>query len=117
MATVDVSFFLQGVLDSLLDNATLTEVCTVFAEKCDPYVPFKTGALSESGLSGACPEGVRYDVPYAATQYYGVGIAHNPEFHPLATALWDKVMMQNQGEEFYDEVQEILLRRARELYG
>lgn len=37
--------------------------------------------------------------------------------HPLATAQWDKVAMQTQLAAFEQTVKNILVRRARELYG
>ena len=120
MASLDssqLSASLQRMLDELLDDATKTEICQAFAEYCDPYVPMDTGRLSESGLSGATPDGVVYNVPYATKQYVGVDIVHKLEHHPRATAFWDEVMMQECGEEFYQVVQDILLRRAKELYG
>lgn len=37
--------------------------------------------------------------------------------HPLATKEWDKAMMIDKGEEFTKQVKDILVRRAKELYG
>lgn len=47
----------------------------------------------------------------------GRAINYNTEKHPKATAYWDKVMMQEQGEVFEKDVENILVRRAKELYG
>lgn len=37
--------------------------------------------------------------------------------HPKATMMWDKVMMTEQGDAFVKQVKDLLVRRARELYG
>lgn len=113
---VDVNA-LRAALDDILDSQTMQELHQYFAEKCDPYVPYKTGALAESGLTHVQPDGVYYTMKYASRQYYGVDIKHNLVHHPKATALWDEVMMQEQAEEFTRGVEEILNRRAREKYG
>lgn len=105
------------MLDKILDNQTRQQIHQYLADKCDPYVPYKTGALSESGLTHVKPDGVYYTMDYAERQYFGVDIQHNLVHHPKATALWDKVMFQEQEEEFTKGVNEILNRRARELNG
>lgn len=108
---------IQAALDSLLDSQTMQELHQYLAEKCDPYVPYKTGALAKSGLTNVKPDGVYYTMDYAERQYFGVGIQHNLVHHPKATALWDEVMLQEQEEEFTKGVEDILNRRAREING
>ena len=112
---------LQNVLDKLADDdATMLELHNAFAVRCDKYVPMLNGPLHESGLAQVTESAVTYgggNVPYAHYQYYGVNFNHTKEYHPLATALWDKVMMQNEGDVFTKEVADILGRRAKELYG
>lgn len=108
---------IQATLDRLLDSQTMLQLHQYLAEKCDPYVPYKTGALSESGLTHVKSDGVYYTMDYAERQYFGVDIRHNLVHHPKATALWDKVMMQEQEEEFTRGVEDILNRRAREING
>lgn len=111
---------IQAKLEGLLDETTMLEIHNLFAKMCDPYVPFLEGPLSQSGLAQVTPEYVQYgnsNVPYARRQYYGVDFNHTVDYHPKATALWDQVMMSEQGDSFKQQVTEILRRRARELYG
>ena len=108
---------IQGALDRLLDSQTMLQLHQYLAEKCDPYVPYKTGDLAKSGKEHVTSEAVTYTMDYAERQYFGVGIQHNLVHHPKATALWDEVMMQEQEEEFTKGVEDILNRRARELNG
>lgn len=115
---VDVNpMVLQGVVNSLIDDQTMLAIHNTFAKMCDPYVPMLNGPLHESGLAGVTPKYVEYNVPYAHYQYVGQDFNHTVEYHPKATAFWDQVMMQEKGDEFYKEVEAILLRRAKELYG
>jgi len=76
------------------------------AKRCDPYVPFLNGPLSQTLDISA--EGVRYKMIYAKAQYYGVQFRHTLEYHPLASAKWDQAMMRDHGEEFKQEVKEII---------
>lgn len=47
----------------------------------------------------------------------GRRIQYSKNVHPQATDHWDKAMMREHGDEFIAQVKEILIRRARELYG
>jgi len=114
--SVDISG-VEDLINNLFDDTTMYRIHQALAKRCDPYVPYRTGALAQSGLDNVSAQGVTYTAPYAEKVYYGVGVSFNPEYHPKATALWDKVMMQEQGEEFCKECQEIVERRARELNG
>lgn len=102
-------------IEALIDDTTMLEIHNLFAKMCDPYVPFLEGPLSQT--IEVSPKSVKYVQPYARYQYYGVGFNHTKDYHPQSTALWDKVMMSEHGEEFVEQVKEILARRARELYG
>lgn len=111
---------LSKMLDNLIDDKTMLEIHNLFAKMCDPYVPFLEGPLSHSALAQVTPEYVQYGnsaVPYARRQYYGVGFNHTLDYHPRATALWDKVMMSEQGDSFKRQVTNILIQRSKELYG
>lgn len=107
--------YLEQDLEALFDSDTMLKMHQLLADKCDPYVPYLTGDLSKKVI--VSPQSVTYTQPYAQKQYYGLEFNHTLDVHPLATALWDKVMMQNQGDEFLAGVKEILIRRAKELYG
>lgn len=101
-------------LENLLDDNTLTQLQTAFAETIDPWTPFLTGQLSNDITITS--EGVTYNVPYAAHKYYGY--AYHKEVHPLATSHWDKVAMEQGGLEILENrVKDILIARAKELYG
>lgn len=121
LVTVDVQFddsALQDKLENLLgDDWMMTEIHNVLAKMCDPYVPWLTGNLAQSGMGGVSAAGVHYPGPYAHYQYYGLEFNHTLDYHPKASAMWDKAMMSEVGDSFIKQVEEIVKRRARELYG
>lgn len=106
---------LNDKLTSLLTPEIMLELHNLFAKMCDPYVPFLEGPLSQT--VEVKPEGNRYIQPYARYQYYGTNFKHTLDYHPLASARWDRAMMTDKGEEFLEQVKQILIRRAKELYG
>ena len=106
---------LQRKLDTLLDTKTMTLLHNILAKMCDPYVPFLEGPLSQT--IKVTDTGVTYTQPYARYQYYGVNFNHTTDYHPQATALWDKVMLSERGDEFRAQVEAVLRERAREVYG
>lgn len=107
---------LASSLNQLLDDATRTEIANIVAELCDPYVPYDTGNLAEASRT-VDANGIHYNADYAEKQYYGVEFHHKTDAHPLATALWDKVMLSEQGDVLRARVEEVLVRRAKQLYG
>ena len=106
---------LEDALTRLTDNKTMLELHALLAKMMDPYVPFLEGPLSQT--LEITPQHVRYLQPYAHYQYTGEGFNFTRDYHPLASAYWDKAMMAQRGEEFVEQVKEILVRRAKELYG
>ena len=107
---------IQDKVDSLIeDNATMLEIHNLFAKMMDPYVPFLEGPLSQT--IEVTPDYVRYTQPYSHYQYEGDWFNHTIDYHPLASAHWDRAMMAARGEEFIQQVKMILARRAQELYG
>ena len=107
---------IQDKLSALFhDDRTMLEIHNLFAKTIDPWVPYLNGPLSQT--VEVTPQYIRYTVPYAHYQYYGVGFDHTREVHPLASAMWDKVAMQAKRTSFEARVKEILVRRAKELYG
>lgn len=94
---------------------TMIAIYNTLAKRCDPYVPFLNGPLSQTNVVSA--EGVRYIQPYARYQYYGVDFNHTTDYHPLASAMWDKAMLRDHGEEFFAEVKDIIEWRLRETNG
>lgn len=114
--TAEVNFdtaSVQEKIDSLIDDDVLTQINQLFAETIDPWTPFLTGALHSDITVG--PDGVTYNVPYAADKYYG--IVYHKEVHPLATDHWDQVAMETEMEAFEEKVKDILIARAMQLYG
>ena len=97
------------------DKQVKLTIHNLFAKKCDPYVPYLYGPLSKT--VEVTSETVKYVQPYAHRQYNGVDFNHTLDMHPLATAKWDEAMMQTHGEEFEEEVKQLLVRRYKELYG
>ena len=120
---------IQRKVDNLIDENVMLQIHNLFAKMCDEYVPFFEGPLSQSALAQVTPQYVQYGgsgyvtanrpngVPYARYQYYGVDFNHTKDYHPKATALWDKAMMSEKGQLFCEQVRDILVRRAKELYG
>ncbi len=104
---------IEDKLDSLVDDRTMLQIHDLLAKMCDPYVPFLEGPLSQT--NEVTPQGVRYVQPYARYQYYGTEFNHTIDVHPLASAMWDKAMLRDHGDEFRVQVHDILRRRAKEL--
>jgi len=132
MFSFNVKFNAQDIqkkVDNLVDENTMLQIHNLFAKMCDEYVPFFEGPLSQSALAQVTPQYVKYGgssatsdirpqgVPYARYQYYGVGFNHTKDYHPKATAMWDKAMMSEKGQLFCEQVKDILVRRAKQLYG
>lgn len=73
-------------------------------KRCDPLVPFKTGNLKRSGITGTrIGSGtVRYTAPYAKRQYYKgrVSIVRGRK--------WFQRMKSEQGQAILDAAQRIL---------
>ena len=109
---VKVDIPIADAIERALDDDTMLQLHQLLADKCDPYVPYRTGALSQN--VEVTPKSVNYTQPYAAKNYFGEDISHNPQYHPLATAKWDEAMMQDHGDEFISEVKDIIVRRLDE---
>ena len=89
--------------------AAMYEMHNLLAKMCDPYVPFLNGPLSQT--NDVSTKGVTYIQPYARYQYYGTHFNHTKDFHPLASAMWDKAMLRDKGKLFDASIAEILTRR------
>lgn len=110
--TIDTSE-LNAVFENLIDDDTMLRVHEVLAETIDPWTPFLTGQLSED--VSVTSDGITYNVPYASEKYNGE--VYCKEFHPLATSHWDEVAMETEFDNFALQVKDILIERAKELYG
>ena len=144
--TID-SEAIQNKIENLIDDTVMLQIHNEFAKLLYPYVPFDTGSLRDSSFANVTPQYVRYATEYAHYMYEGViygpnfpikdkqgniigwrspigeGSKHNTrrpiEYHknPKATHHWDEAMMREQKDVFLKKVQEILKRRAKQLYG
>lgn len=113
---VDVNAMaIQMQLEKVVNPSAMYEIHNLLAKMCDPYVPFLNGPLSQTVI--VMPDYIQYIQPYAHYQYTGTHFNHTKDFHPLASAEWDKAMLRDHREEFVQQVKEILVRRAQELYG
>lgn len=131
-------------IDSLLDESTMIEVHDLLSKMCDPYVPMDEGPLSQhieitkEGVRYREPyahyqyigevygpnipvkdkEGniIRwFSIPGMKKNPTGRPINYNKEKHALATHHWDEAMIRDKGDVFLKGVQDILIRRAKEL--
>lgn len=105
-AKVDPKLFNQLRNDLPDDVRVKLAIHNTLAKRCDPYVPFLNGPLSQTVRPDE--EGVHYNMIYARYQFYGVNFRHTLEYHPLASAKWNEAMMRDHGEEFSNEVKEII---------
>lgn len=142
---VNIPSIVKKVENILNDEELLLSIHNLFAKMCDPYVPMDTGVLSQT--IEVTPQYVSYNTPYAHYMYEGeiygpnypitekgqvVGFFSEPgkeksptgrmmEYnfsnHPKATRHWDEVMMSEKGQEFVKQVEELVKRRIKQLYG
>ena len=99
------------IKDKGFGKAFYREVGEIFRREINPYVPYKSGALSNSVAIIAKENEVQiqYRSPYARRQYTGGGLSsesatgiNDPSYwnrtltpHPLATSYWDKAAWTN----------------------
>ena len=125
------------------DKETMLLVHNELARYCDPYVPMQSGILATAKEVTA--DGVRYTSPYAHYQYTGIvygpnipimrdgmivgwfsrpnepktptdkHIVYSTEMHPLASARWDEAMMRDRGDEFKQQIVDILKYKASKI--
>lgn len=107
-----ISYKLHGQIEKVNNPTTMLAIHNTLAKRCDPYVPFLNGPLSQTNIVSA--EGVRYIQPYARYQYYGTDFNFTRDYHPLASAMWDKAMLRDHGTEFYQEVKDIIKWRIQQ---
>lgn len=85
------------------------ELLEVVARYADPYVPYKTGALSKNYR--ILSEGIHYMQPYAEYQYYGAHYNHPADGpHPLARHRWVDYAMSQHHKEMSKEWTAILTK-------
>lgn len=134
-------------LDSLVNDDVMRQIHNEFYRILIPYVPMDEGVLFQNveitpkyiryiqeyahymyigavyGPNIPIKDKVTGEVtgwfspPGQKKKPTGKSIVYNKDKHPLATKEWDKVAMQTQLELFEKQVRDILVRRAKELYG
>lgn len=112
---VDLEDVIRRKLAQVNNRTTMLAIYNTLAKRCDPYVPFLNGPLSQTHVINS--DGVTYIQPYARYQYYGENFNHTLEFHPLASAKWNEAMMRDHGDEFNQEVKDIIKWRIKQADG
>ena len=113
MADNSVQDELERLAEQLADDEQFhVQFYKMFAEKCDPYVPYITGALATNITINK--DGITYEQPYAQ-EVYESNNRHNLEYHPLASSYWDEVAFENHKDENEAETVKIATERLEEL--
>ena len=99
-------------LNEVNNPTTMLALHNILAKRCDPYVPFLEGPLSQTTVVSS--KGVTYVQPYARYQYYGEDFNFTRDKHPLASAKWDEAMMRDHGDEFNQEVKDTIKWRLKQ---
>lgn len=76
---------------------------------CDPYVPFRTGMLSQDVT--ITKDDVTYNRKYAKRNYNGKDFNFSKDQHPLATAEWNKAMAAAKGQQLADDISDYIKKR------
>lgn len=119
MATLNIKVaidenIVKQKVDNLIDDSIMLDIHKLFAEMIDPWTPYLSGNLSEDIT--IAPDGITYNAPYSGEKYFGY--AYHKEVHPLATSHWAEVALdQGVKETFELKVQDMLIQKAKELYG
>lgn len=107
--TVDVAGVGAKVSKLKADSALGMFVARKAREGMDPYVPYRTGYLSQTSAAPA-PWEVSYLADYAVYVFYGKGMHFRTSPHPLATARWDKAYAAAHKGELADAITAYLKR-------
>lgn len=107
-----VSDAIREKLNGVNNPTTMLALHNILAKRCDPYVPFLEGPLSQTTVVSS--KGVTYIQPYARYQYYGEDFNFTRDKHPLASAKWDEAMLRDHGEEFNQEVKDTIKWRLKQ---
>lgn len=107
-----VSDAIREKLNEVNNPTTMLALHNILAKRCDPYVPFLEGPLSQTTVVSS--KGVTYIQPYARYQYYGEEFNFTRDKHPLASAKWDEAMLRDHGDEFNQEVKDTIKWRIKQ---
>lgn len=100
---VSISINISGIKKRILTPDLKKYANSRLKHYCNDYVPFLSGDLA--GTARASEDGVFYTMPYAAYQYTGSNFNFTKDYHPLATAYWDKAMMATKGDSLLKDVE------------
>lgn len=136
---------INAKVDQLVDDTTMLAIHNLLAKMCDPYVPMDEGVLAQTTeiTPEYVRYNVPYAHYMYIGEIYGPNIpvkdeagniirwfsppgqkktptgrdmVYGTEKHPLASKEWDKAMMRDRRDEFIEQVRNILVRKANELY-
>lgn len=143
---IDFGSLVRNWNSLIKDDDTMVAIHNALARYCDPYVPMKEGVLAQTteitaksvkytqpyahymyvgdvygpNIPIKDKDGniVGWFSPPGQTKHpTGAQLKYNKKFHPKASKEWDKAMMAERGQEFTEEIKNILIWRAKKLYG
>ena len=100
--------------------ADAIQVTKDYVHYTQPYAHYQyTGEVYGPNIPFEDEDGFIYWRSPKGKKKYPTGrqLQYSKQVHPKASKEWDKAMMATRGEEFTEAVKDILVRRARELYG
>ena len=103
---LDIAQIIKGRLD---DEAKLFLTNTAYKLMND-YIPMDTGNLAWT--VDITPEYLHFKVPYAEKMYEGDQLHFRKDDHSLATAHWDKAMMDARGDKLRQTMQKYMDKRG-----
>lgn len=110
MRLLDITFHNPSqTFRRIFDDTTMEYIHTRLHAFCSTFVPMDTGTLDQT--VNITSDYVEYKVPYAHYQYEGDNFNFSKEKHPLASAHWEKAMMQAKGEDFAKDIEDYLKGR------
>lgn len=82
------------------------------------FVPMRNGDLyGDAAITGKSddveitPEYIHHKVPYARRMYYGEDFNFSKDKHSKATAYWDKVAFNSQGDKLIKDIENYIKRK------
>lgn len=106
--TVDMN--IAQILKGRLDNEAKLFLANTAYKLMNDYIPMDTGSLAQT--VDITPDYLHFKVPYAERMYEGDHLNFRKDKHPLATARWDKAMMDARGKELVKTVQNYMDKRG-----
>lgn len=81
--------------ERILNHKAKMFTASTIARYMNPYVPMRTGALSQTYEISDTNYSITYTQPYAHRMYYGDGFNFNKEQHPQAQSRWAEPVKAN----------------------